>query len=405
MVTVIAGPSGAGKSTLIERRNLTPIIYAHQLSSVDVPSVGFLHYNMLHYALSFPVDWTNLSHEPLLSKVLNSGIIKKVLVIVAPIAELKNRAEMRSFIEPTQKDTGKYNNKLWLKIYKSIDLFSVYAHFFELLDTFHIDFEVLYSSEVMPSFLPSDRCYVHHNLRGIYISPPRCEHVDNVIDLKGAEYQSVQLPLGKETKSHGYSHLHGSRNATFDLIRTANLQNRSVLDIGCALGDFLFRFEQCGACRLLGLEPMARRYKAAKAIRDLLFSKIELFPTDLEKAQLEDEFDDVLALNVIHHVSDIFIFVRKAVTYAKKRLIIEYPTLNDEKFLNLHGETNLTALKASSLPIIGLSSKVIDQTFVFTRGAIISLVTDTADFDFKFIDSPIPNREIAICERRFVKET
>lgn len=408
MATLITGPSCSGKSTFIHRHGTAAnVVYGFEVATRGVPSEALVHYNMLHHALASikgggePNAECDFWEEPVFNAILSSGVVKKAIVIVTPIAELRSRMAGRTLIEPTRAEPGIYPNALWLKVLESTDLFACYERLYEALEAAGIDIEVRFSSEYSgnqstPDFPLSDRVNTHHNLRGIYIPPPSDEQVAEVINYPGCEYQSVLLHGNRRTNTRGFGHVGQGRKQTFDFIRDRSLRDRSVLDVGCALGDMLFRAERFGATRLLGIELKNTRFSAAQKIRDLLHSRVCLEQANFMNIALQESFDDVLLLNIIHHVSDFRGFLLKAAAATKQRLIIEYPTLDDSRFQSLAPFADSIA----HLPIVGVSSNAVDQTFVFTRAALERIIADAGKFESEWHPSPINNREILILHRK-----
>jgi len=407
MTILVTGPSNAGKSTLIHSGLLGEdskhVWYASKLPGGEVPPEGVLHYNLLHAALSLapssqPIEW-NLMDEPLLAKIIHSQNITKAIVLIAPIQELIARASNRTAIEPTEERQGVYNGDLWTKIIQYVDLFSIYQQLFDLLEERNIPYEILYSSQTFkstsPVFLPSDRVYVHQNLKGSYFSVPTAQQAKALATQPGMEYQQVLLPHGIKTSAKGYEHVGSGRNNTFLQMRDRSFVGRSVLDIGCALGDILFHAERYGAGKLVGIEMKESRWNAATQIGHMLYSKAEFILGNFMDISFKSSFDDVLLLNVIHHVPDFRPFLEKSVKLTKERLIIEFPTLKDPKFQSMSPVPG----DLDHLPLIGVSSKRphVDQAFVYTRAGLERILTDFGRFRFQYLPSPIRAREILVC--------
>lgn len=170
-------------------------------------------------------EWSLLD-EPLRAKIMDSGAVTQATVIVAPIAELRARAAQSVLIEPSAQNPGHYSRDLWTGILGSVDSFALDERLFDLLEVRAIPFEVIYSSTAFDAFLPTDRTYVHHNLRGPYYSLPTPDAVQEVLDLPGAEYQTVILSGNMMTAAKAHRHLGGSRSATFDQLRAMSIEGR-----------------------------------------------------------------------------------------------------------------------------------------------------------------------------------
>jgi 2-polyprenyl-3-methyl-5-hydroxy-6-metoxy-1,4-benzoquinol methylase len=83
----------------------------------------------------------------------------------------------------------------------------------------------------------------------------------------------------------------------------------------------------------------------------------------------EDErFDHVFMLNVLHHVEGFHAFLAKACRLAARSLTVEFPTLADAKFAQAVGHPLAGLL--NWLPLVGVSSHAVDQTYVFSPKAI-----------------------------------
>jgi SAM-dependent methyltransferase len=408
---LIAGPSSVGKSTFLRlnypKANVT---YGFEVDSLSELRTDAIHYNVLFHAYKaylpgspeerrdLPPQW-DFKAEARFQKIITSGRIEKAIVLVAPIAELKQRMAVRRMVEPNN-PSAQYPNEQWLHVLSAVDLFAIYERLFDALEASEIPYEVIYSSSPTestgnPTFLPSDRVYAHLNLRGTYFPTPSANDVRKVTSMPGCEYQIARLPTGLNTNARGFPHVSEGRASVLEALRDKTFANRAVLDIGCAIGDTLFRSERYGATRLLGIELNESRFAAAKALATLLHSSAEIRFGNFLDIELAEKFDDVFALNVIHHVSDFRGFLVKAATLAKERLIVEFPAITDPAFESLIAVSG----DISHLPIVGVRSRTGSQMFVFTRAAIERMIGDIGPFEVTWVPSSIPNRELGVFSR------
>lgn len=210
------------------------------------------------------------------------------------------------------------------------------------------------------------------------------------------EYHRVRLPYGLSTPGE-------DRSSTFSRIFADSLDSKSVLDIGCANGYFCFEAEALGATRVVGVELMDNRYKHALLLKEILESNVEFIQQDILNETLAEKFDYVLLLNVIHHLKEPMLGLRKLASITKEKLVIEFPTFKDPKFRK-YSKIRFPFIY-NKLPLIGVSSlqnRHVDQTFVFSPKAITNILLDHEKLftSVEFFDSPMSSgRQIAICRK------
>lgn len=199
----------------------------------------------------------------------------------------------------------------------------------------------------------------------------------------------------------GYEHLGAGRHTSFQKVLGGNLIGRSILDVGCALGDLLFSAERLGSRRLVGIERNQERYLAADMIRDILRSEVEIHHCDFLDYRTDELFDHVFILNVLNHVFDFDRFLRKSAKFAKSTLTIEFPTLTDNKFREVYGLSINQMRPLNELPLIALRSKLADQSYVYSPVAVRNIVmNEIGGFSRCLITpSPLSDRVIAVFER------
>jgi 2-polyprenyl-3-methyl-5-hydroxy-6-metoxy-1,4-benzoquinol methylase len=421
MTLLVIGPSSSGKSTYILSQSPSPVDVC--LGS-EIPDSGinksaaFIHYNLLHGISKSKPNQNmrqELIDEPIFRKILKSRVIHKAVVIVAPIHVMSQRALKRSSIEPElrSKSIISYPSSRTAELLHSVDLYLLYESLFEILEDHAIPFDCLSSGMQAPreraSFTKIDRVFVHKVLRGEIFSSPSELEIADAISMPGMHYQRVRLPGKRFSDVKDYGHVQEGRQKSFEQIfEFQDLRGKSILDIGCALGDFLYRAEQRGASKITGLELDSLRYNAARKITQMLCSRaqikqlsLEAYTSDQPNIPDADMFDWVLALNVLHHISDIHAFCSQAASLARQFLAIEFPTLQDQLW-HLNKPLKKAVMLLSGLPIIGVGNRGYDQRFVFTDAAVKRLVcaNDPGLSLIRAVDSPIKHRRICIFARK-----
>jgi len=225
------------------------------------------------------------------------------------------------------------------------------------------------------------------------------EEIEKILREERFGYHRVNLPYGLHTRGR-------DRSQTRDLIFPESLAGKSVLDIGSALGYFCFEAEAKGAVRVLGVELDAERLRQACLLKKIIGSEVAFQQRDILDQPLDEQFDYVCFLNVIHHLDEPIRAIHQLAAITRETLIIEFPTIEDVKFRKTTG-IQFTK-RYNRLPLIGVSSKKGTtkkkeggQTFVFTGPAMLRILQDHRALFQKvnIIDSPVPGRKIALCSK------
>ena len=134
--------------------------------------------------------------------------------------------------------------------------------------------------------------------------------------------------------------------------------------------------------------------------------EVEFLQRDILSQPLDEQFDYVCLLNVIHHLDEPIRAIHQLAAIARELLVIEFPTFEDPKFRKT---TRIRFPKRyNRLPLIGVSSKRATskkadggQTFVFSPDAITRILQDHRPLfsQIKIIDSPVSGRKIALCRK------
>lgn len=218
------------------------------------------------------------------------------------------------------------------------------------------------------------------------------EQIENILQERNFNYHRVDLPFGLHTRGV-------DRSATRDLIFPKSLAGKTVLDVGCALGYFCFEAETRGAARAVGVELREDRFHDAMLLKDIKESRVDFLQRDIISEPLDEHFDVILLLNVIHHLNDPIGIIRQLASITEERLVIEFPTFADSKFRE--NARIMFPFVFNRLPLIGVDSRP-RRTFVFAPPVFKRMLVDHESLfeRVEILRSPMPRRAIAICYKK-----
>jgi 2-polyprenyl-3-methyl-5-hydroxy-6-metoxy-1,4-benzoquinol methylase len=207
-------------------------------------------------------------------------------------------------------------------------------------------------------------------------------------------YQQIQLP-------HGIVLPGRDRKPTADVVFRDGVQGKSVLDIGCNYGYFLHEAVRRGAASATGVERNPQRYEIGKTVAEIIGGPLTVRHGALEDLPETPQYDVVLLLNVIHHVVDPFGAMRQVAALARERVVVEFPTLSDRRFLKDAGLSRLLRGRYNRMPCVGVGPKRYMGYYFSPRAFELAFVTQMELFrKVEFVKSPtFRDRVIAFCER------
>ena len=233
-----------------------------------------------------------------------------------------------------------------------------------------------------------------------------------------AGYQRITLPDGRVIPGT-------DRSPTADLVFPADLTGKTVLDVGCNYGFFLQEAIRRGAKRAVGIEANPDSFRVASTLATLWKGKIEIHQGLLEEVQLNEKFDLVIFLNVIHHVTDPVPVVKKLASLCRGTLIVEFRQPHDSQFvlecfhreklatraprslirriadrIRIATETRLMELATKRLPIIGVGSVEYDRSYFFSQRGFTNMfqVHNRMFRQVEFRPSVTRGQTLAICD-------
>lgn len=100
----------------------------------------------------------------------------------------------------------------------------------------------------------------------------------------------------------------------------------SVLDLGCAEGAIALEFARAGARRILGLEVIAEHLEVARQL--CAGFPCEFRHANLNDVQIEEQFDVVLALAIIHKLRKPAAVLRHYANLARELVVVRMPAFS-----------------------------------------------------------------------------
>jgi len=223
-----------------------------------------------------------------------------------------------------------------------------------------------------------------------------------IAELGGARwYQHFELE-GDESSTGRFD-----RQQTSDLVFPPDMTGKTVLDIGTREGLFCFESLKRGARRAVGFEISAEFVERARKLSEILELPAEFLQVDAETYRTEETFDDVLALNVLHHVRNPFLLLERLIEMTNERLILEVAGLgrHEQKKLKLNWWRRLLFRGLRGLPIVYVNPNSLRrnrQRFYLSVDAVRCLLSEHRRIFSKIevIPSPFKDRHILIAHKR-----
>ena len=105
------------------------------------------------------------------------------------------------------------------------------------------------------------------------------------------------------------------------------LSGLRILDIGCGAGLLCEPFTRLGA-QVIGVDPSASNIAAARLHADKGHLSIDYRCTTVEQMDVRERFDIVLAMEVVEHVTDVGLFLKRCAAMLKPGGMMVISTLN-----------------------------------------------------------------------------
>jgi 2-polyprenyl-3-methyl-5-hydroxy-6-metoxy-1,4-benzoquinol methylase len=184
-------------------------------------------------------------------------------------------------------------------------------------------------------------------------------------------YQRIELPYGLSTEGT-------DRSATANMIYPDDMTGKTVLDIGCKYGYFCFEALKRGARRAVGIDVDPESVRKARLLAQCLGADASFELCDVEHDPIEERFDYVLCLNLLHHLMRPVAVLDKLIEVTRERLILEVATLGRRDRRKL-GVSWLQAQLIKRLPAMlvgrnGITGRRSSQKFFVTSAALENLL-------------------------------
>lgn len=197
------------------------------------------------------------------------------------------------------------------------------------------------------------------------------EQVEALLRSENFDYQRIELPHGLSTGGH-------DRSVTAKRIFPADMSGKTVLDVGCSLGYYCFEALGRGAERAVGMELDADRLRKARLLADCLGAEADFRMWDIERDGMDERFDDVLCLNLLHHLKDPIAALDKLIGLTRERLILEVASLgrHDRRKVDISAVTGFFLKRAPVILVgrAGTQGRRQVQKFFMTPQAIETLL-------------------------------
>jgi SAM-dependent methyltransferase len=209
------------------------------------------------------------------------------------------------------------------------------------------------------------------------------------------KYQRIDL-------GHGLSTPGKDRTPSADAIFRQAPEGKNLLDVGCDYGYFCHEAVRRGAASATGLEMNPENFAIAQTIAEIKGGPVSIVHGSLEDTSLEGPFEWVLLLNVIHHAKDPFNMMQRLAQLATERVVVEFPTPAETRFLKTSGLSRFRPRRYNDLPFIGIGPDPYHEAYYFTPRAFeLAFSCHLPLFRrIRFEPSPsFPERVIAFCEK------
>lgn len=226
--------------------------------------------------------------------------------------------------------------------------------------------------------------------------------------LREEEFRYQSIPLAKGMKTSG-----SDRTGTLALIFPPDLTGKSILDVGCRYGFFSFEAAKRGARRVLGVDFDDDALRKAEKLKEVLGTDVEFRKLDITRQKIDETFDLVVCLNVLHHLPDPIRTLNELVDITRERLVLEVAGVRGKDAKKMFQKNSPATWTLHPLPllqpildrlpliVLGSTDRIFEANFFFSRTAIERLLVHQKNVFWKVttVASPFKGRFICIADK------
>lgn len=375
---VVAGVTSSGKSTFLNSTqgvelglDNKSVVFANQVNLVSKHGSLLGENGVFHYNLLRPVRMrgSEVSHydfyaDPAFSFIEKNASRLTAIIILAKEDTIYRRVDRRTKSEDGN-SASTYHRAYWRTILRGCNLNELYERFTLEMEALGIPCCFYLSSDDPQEPFRKVHRYSAKTILNSGDVEPLGDIQSNFLD--DCEYQKLHLGNGVNTKGQ-------NRSSSLLNALALDLRNKTVLDVGSAMGGLAFSAEQMGARQVVGLEPKSNRFRACVELKRVINSECEFYNETVASFGDQKRFDHVFILNVVHHMPDFIYDLRILTEITNETLTLEFPGLADSKY-----QSTIAGAKSDSdprTPLIGVSLSSQDQTFVFSPEGLRRILMD-----------------------------
>lgn len=195
-----------------------------------------------------------------------------------------------------------------------------------------------------------------------------------------------KFPYGIETKSETVNspgnNLQKWKRLEALLINT-NIEDKTILDVGCSDGYYSVNFALKGAKKVLGVDLDDLRIQRAKyaakvlGVKNVDFKNLDIYGKSLEG----QHYDIVLALGVLHRIPDLYGFIKR-ITQLADTVVLEFKTSKSSASVCEWGGAETKGNKFNNLYFLP-SIKLVDDILKHFNFKISIIDKDKSKLKFK----------------------